>query len=158
MSRKIVLVGVLVLLGESAGTQIFVGVLICFFYVVVCCLAKPLVSETDQFLQYVTSIQLFVTLIIGLLLRNRAFEREKGMGGKHDDAVIDFLLVFMTVVVFGTIFIVVFVILRDALCPNKKCCKNAKKSKLGSKSPSGKRKKKLAAVVPDNGTPTGSKK
>ena len=158
MSRKIVLVGVLVLLGESAGTQIFVGVLICFFYVVACCLAKPLVSETDQFLQYVTSIQLFVTLIIGLLLRNRAFEREKGMGGKHDDAVIDFLLVFMTVVVFGTIFIVVFVILRDALCPNKKCCKNAKKSKLGSKSPSGKRKKKLAAVVPDNGTPTGSKK
>ena len=86
------MVGVLVLLGKAAGTQIFVGVIICFFYVLLGALTKPLIKPHDQFLQYVTSVQLFGTLITGLLLRNRAFEKAQGIGTEQDDIVIDVVL------------------------------------------------------------------
>ena len=77
MMRKIILVGVLVLLGKAAGTQIFVGVIICFFYVLLGALMKPLIKPHDQFLQYVTSVQLFGTLITGLLLSFNHFCRHR---------------------------------------------------------------------------------
>ena len=35
-----------------------------------------MISPLDQFLTYVTSMQLFMTLITGLLLRNAAFEKD----------------------------------------------------------------------------------
>eukprot|EP00942_MAST-04A_sp_MAST-4A-sp1_P014567 g14567.t1 len=99
MIRKITLVGVLVLLGKAAGTQIFVGVIICFFYVLLGALTKPLIKPHDQFLQYVTSVQLFGTLITGLLLRNRAFEKAQGIGTEQDDMVIDVVLTLMTIAI-----------------------------------------------------------
>ena len=150
MSRKITLVGVLVLLGENGGTQIFIGVLICFFYVLLCALTKPLVSPTDQFLQYITSVQLFVTLITGLLLRNRAFEKAQGMGSDEDDTMIDVVLVFMTLTVFGTIALVVGTVLRDTICPNVSCrCPKLPSKRLKSSKEDG-GPVNLSKVVPVN--------
>ena len=58
MGRKIMLVGALVMLGSS-GMQIFAGIVICFFYVLLASYLEPLTNKTGQVLQYVTSIQLF---------------------------------------------------------------------------------------------------
>ena len=56
MARKISLVGALVMLGSS-GMQIFAGIIICFFYVLLASYIEPLNNKTDQVLQYLTSIQ-----------------------------------------------------------------------------------------------------
>ena len=120
MIRKIVLVGALILLGEGAGTQLFVGVIICFAYSFTGALFEPLAKHTDQVLQHVTSIQLFSTLCSGLLLRNRMFERMNGIGDEKDDLLVDTALTFSTVVVFVCIFLVVVYVFKDFCCPKRK--------------------------------------
>merc|ERR1712100_308214 len=98
----------LVMLGSS-GMQIFVGIIICFFYVLLASYIEPLNSKTDQVLQYLTSIQLFCTLISGLMIVHRTYEREKGIGNQAQDDVLAIWLMFSTIVVFvviGSIFTV----------------------------------------------------
>ena len=132
MIRKITLVGVLVLLGKAAGTQIFVGVIICFFYVLLGALTKPLIKPHDQFLQYVTSVQLFGTLITGLLLRNRAFEKAQGIGTEQDDMVIDVVLTLMTIAIVVCIVTVIAFVL-GGICPCLNCSRCCCKSKHNKK-------------------------
>merc|ERR1711964_297697 len=99
MVRKISLVGALVMLGTS-GMQIFAGIVICFFYVLFASYLEPLTSSRDQVLQYFTSIQLFCTLISGLMITHRTYEREKGIGNQTQDAALAVWLMFSTIVVF----------------------------------------------------------
>jgi heme/copper-type cytochrome/quinol oxidase subunit 2 len=110
MGRKISLVGGLVLLGRS-GMQVFVGVIICFFYVLTAAYLEPLTSKTDQMLQYATSIQLFCTLITGLMLNYRAFERKEGLGDPNSDIFLEVWLMFSMFIVFGVILLVFVTIL-----------------------------------------------
>ena len=106
MGRKIILVGALVMLGSS-GMQIFAGIVICFFYVLLASYIEPLTSKTGQMLQYVTSIQLFCTLISGLMITHRTYEREKGIGNEAQDVALAVWLMFSTIVVFIAIVLVV---------------------------------------------------
>ena len=115
MARKLILVGALVLLGEQATTQIFFGVLICVWYLFLTALWKPMVSPLDQFLTYVTSMQLFVTLITGLLLRNAAFEKSTRLGGQYDDLFIDVFLCGATIFVVLCVLMVVYVVGGDMI-------------------------------------------
>ena len=110
MTRKISLVGALVMLGES-GMQIFVGIIICFFYVLLASYIEPLNSKTDQTLQYVTSVQLFCTLISGLMINYRDYERAEGRGNSTHDRFLEIWLLFSTIVVF---FVIVFIL--SSLC------------------------------------------
>merc|ERR1712054_716646 len=92
MARKISLVGALVMLGTS-GMQIFAGIIICFFYVLLASYIEPLNNKTDQVLQYLTSIQLFCTLISGLMIVHREYEREEGIGHQaHNDVLAIWLM------------------------------------------------------------------
>ena len=45
MVEKIILVGALILLGEGAGTQLFVGIIICFAYSFTGALFEPLAKQ-----------------------------------------------------------------------------------------------------------------
>merc|ERR1711881_274505 len=99
MVRKISLVGALVMLGTS-GMQIFAGIIICFSYVLLASYLEPLNSKQDQVLQYFTSIQLFCTLISGLMITHRSYEREKGIGNPAQDAALGVWLMFSTIIVF----------------------------------------------------------
>eukprot|EP00945_MAST-04E_sp_MAST-4E-sp1_P001301 g1301.t1 len=149
MSRKITLVGVLVLLGNTAGTQIFVGVIICFLYVLLSALTKPLIKPHDQLLQYITSVQLFFTLITGLLLRNRSFEKAQGIGSDEDDIVIDVLLCLMTAIIFLCIICVMFFVL-SGVCPCCRCCCSKKKQRRMKKKVVAKESmKKVHPIVPE---------
>ena len=100
------LVGALVMLGSS-GMQIFAGIVICFFYVLLASYLEPLTNKTGQVLQYVTSIQLFCTLISGLMITHRTYEREKGIGNEAQDVALAVWLMFSTIVVFIAIVLVV---------------------------------------------------
>jgi len=143
MVRKITLVGALILLGEGgAGTQLFVGIIICFFYVFIGALFQPLKKKTDQMLQYVTSIQLFSTLCTGLLLRNRMFERMQGIGDEKDDIVVDVALTFTTLIVFVCIGIVVLYVVKDTCCPKREKG-GEKRGGGGKKGSSGKNSTKI---------------
>ena len=91
----------------SSGMQIFAGIVICFFYVLLASYIEPLTSKTGQMLQYVTSIQLFCTLISGLMITHRTYEREKGIGNEAQDVALAVWLMFSTIVVFIAIVLVV---------------------------------------------------
>ena len=73
MIRKVVLVGALVLMSKG-GMQIFFGVLICFLYVFAAAYVEPFIDHADQFLQYATLVQLFTTLLTGLMLSYKSYE------------------------------------------------------------------------------------
>jgi hypothetical protein len=120
MVRKILLVGALVMLGSS-GMQIFAGIIICFFYVLLVAYLEPLTSRTDQVLQYVTSIQLFCTLISGLMINYRSFERDNGKTNEMQDLALSIWLMFSTVLVF-----VVIVTVLASMCMLVKKMKKAK--------------------------------
>jgi hypothetical protein len=98
MTRKISLVGALVMFGNG-GMQIFAGIIICFLYVLLTSYLEPLTNKTDQVLQYLTSIQLFCTLISGLMINYRTFEQERGIGDSAHDQFLAIWLMFSTVVV-----------------------------------------------------------
>merc|ERR1712167_101821 len=112
MSRKILLVGALVLLGNG-GMQIFAGIIICFVYILLASYLKPLTSKTDAVLQYMTSIQLFFTLISGLMLNYRNFEKEDCTSDEPEDCMtfadyfLEVVLMLTTVIVFVVIVAVV---------------------------------------------------
>jgi len=125
MIRKISLVGALVMLGSS-GMQIFAGIIICFTYVLLASYLEPLNSKQDQVLQYFTSIQLFCTLISGLMITHRTYEREKGIGNSAQDAALGAWLMFSTIVV---ILIILGVVL--SLFLSLKSAKNKVLSKRG---------------------------
>ena len=91
--------------------QIFVGIIICFFYVLLASYIEPLNSKTDQTLQYVTSVQLFCTLISGLMINYRDYERAEGRGNSTHDRFLEIWLLFSTIVVF---FVIVFIL--SSLC------------------------------------------
>merc|ERR1712072_84520 len=106
MLRKISLVGALVLLGNG-GMQIFAGIIICFAYILLASFLEPLTSKTDAVLQYMTSIQLFFTLISGLMLNYRNFEKKDGVGDAMQDKFLEVILMLTTVIVFVVIVAVV---------------------------------------------------
>merc|ERR1712072_670564 len=106
MSRKILLVGALVLSGNG-GMQIFAGIIICFVYILLASYLEPLTSKTDAVLQYMTSIQLFFTLISGLMLNYRNFEKKDGIGDAMQDKFLEVILMLTTVIVFVVIVAVV---------------------------------------------------
>merc|ERR1712100_297870 len=126
MLRKISLVGALVLLNDSIGMQIFAGIIICFAYILLTSYLKPLTSKTDAVLQYMTSIQLFFTLISGLMLNYRNFEKEDGIGDAMQDKFLEVILMLTTVIVFVVI-VAVVVSLFTALKSIKKA-KDAEKA------------------------------
>ena len=129
MARKISLVGALVMLGSS-GMQIFAGIIICFFYVLLASYIEPLNNKTDQVLQYLTSIQLFCTLISGLMIVHRTYEKEKGIGNKAQDEVLAIWLMFSTIVVFVVILVVIGSIFTVAKAAKNSHDSKAENSKL----------------------------
>merc|ERR1712100_251578 len=134
MIRKISLVGALVMLGTS-GMQIFAGIIICFFYVLLASYLEPLNSKQDQVLQYFTSIQLFCTLISGLMITHRSYEREKGIGNPAQDAALGVWLMFSTIVVF-LIIVGVIVSLFTSCKSVKKMIQSKRAKKLAAKNKS----------------------
>jgi len=129
MARKISLVGALVMLGTS-GMQIFAGIIICFFYVLLASYIEPLNNKTDQVLQYLTSIQLFCTLISGLMIVHRTYEKEKGIGNQAQDDVLAIWLMFSTIVVFVVILVVIGSIFTVAKAAKNSHDSKAENSKL----------------------------
>ena len=118
MVRKIVLVGALVLMSKG-GMQIFVGVIICFIYVFMAAYAEPFSDSADQLLQYVTSVQIFITLLTGLMISYRSYEAvvmpDLVDPDKKDDVFMEFLLMLSTASVFGCIALVAGISLKDTI-------------------------------------------
>eukprot|EP00937_MAST-01D_sp_MAST-1D-sp2_P000252 g252.t1 len=67
--RKLVLTGALILLAEEGPTQIAVGCTVCALYLVYFLWTQPLGLAMDHVLQIISSVQLLLTLIMGLYLK-----------------------------------------------------------------------------------------
>jgi hypothetical protein len=68
MLRKMVLTGVLVLVVDGSSTQVAFGMLVCFSYLVLFINLVPFVNDADDRLEQVTTVQLFLVLLVGLIL------------------------------------------------------------------------------------------
>jgi hypothetical protein len=94
MMRKLVLTAGLVLVSPGSTAQIFLGILVCFFY---CCATmnmKPLLDESDDHLSQAASVQLFMTLLTGLVLKV-----DVSSEGRYEQMVVGGLLIFMNVAI-----------------------------------------------------------
>ena len=121
MIRKVVLIGALVLVNKVPSLQIFLGVLICFVYSFMAALMEPFNDPADQNLQFITSLQLFLTLVTGFYISYRAFEiAASGMDvdeAKQNDTFIEPMLSLLAYAVFACIFFVIYITFKE-LCIN----------------------------------------
>ena len=120
MVRKVVLIGALVMIPIDS-LQIFFGVLICFGYSFMAALMEPFNDPADQNLQFITSLQLFLTLATGFYISYRAFEvAASGMDtdqARANDMFIEPLLMLLSSAVFLCIFFVIYITFKE-LCIN----------------------------------------
>jgi hypothetical protein len=125
MVRKVVLVGALVLMSKG-GMQIFFGVLICFLYVFAAAYVEPFIDHADQFLQYATSVQLFTTLLTGLMLSFKSYEAvvmpELQDPDKKDDVFLELMLMISSGSVFFCIGAVFVITLKDMFLAQVASC------------------------------------
>ena len=120
MVRKVVLIGALVMIPIDS-LQIFFGVIICFVYSFMAALMEPFNDPADQNLQFITSLQLFLTLATGFYISYRAFEvAASGMDtdqARANDMFIEPLLMLLSSAVFLCIFFVIYITFKE-LCIN----------------------------------------
>jgi hypothetical protein len=118
MIRKVILIGALVLV-PIASLQIFLGVLICFVYSFMAALMEPFNDSADQTLQFITALQLFLTLATGFYINYRGFEIAAfGMDideQRANDKFIEPLLLVLGYAVFACIFAVIYIIFREVV-------------------------------------------
>ena len=69
MARKLILTGALVLFNEESVAQLLLGAIVCIFYYVLLANWRPFEEEKDDYLSQLTSIQLLLTLLAGLVLK-----------------------------------------------------------------------------------------
>jgi len=105
MMRKMILTGGLMVFKPGSPIQIVAGVLVCFFYLVLWINTKPFVMEDEDRLEQVASVQLFVSLLLGLILKYRGMvEFEQSLRSAEvvkstEDQALDVFLVLLNVVV-----------------------------------------------------------
>jgi hypothetical protein len=94
MMRKLVLTAGLVLVKPGSTAQILLGILVCFFYCVAQMNLKPLLEDNDDYLSQAASVQLFLTLLTGLVLKI-----DVSSEGAYEQAMTGFLLILMNVII-----------------------------------------------------------
>ena len=93
LTRKILMCGGLVLFAPGSMSQVAVAVLLCTVYYVFAVNMDPMDSKLDNYLNQAASLQIILTLIIGMLLKASASDTEAFT--KYELFVFNFILVFM---------------------------------------------------------------
>ncbi len=96
MTKKMLLAGGLILLGVGSSAQILIGFFITFFFLLVVVGSKPYEDSPTNKLQTLSSIQLVLSLVIGLVLR-----LESGDNDSVDSSAVEFVLIGTTGIVFA---------------------------------------------------------
>ena len=101
-------------------------VLICFLYVFAAAYVEPFIDHADQFLQYATSVQLFTTLLTGLMLSFKSYEAvvmpELQDPDKKDDVFLELMLMISSGSVFFCIGAVFVITLKDMFLAQVASC------------------------------------
>jgi hypothetical protein len=138
MIKKMLLTGGLVMLAPGSSAQILVAVIITLIYYSLVLKLEPYEDDKDDFLQFIASTQILLTLIMGFALRSD----DKG---SYDKTVISVLLVFTNSLMFVLTAYVIYITtkpLRGLLCKTFCCCLHTvvkKSRRIGTK---------LSAIVP----------
>jgi hypothetical protein len=96
MVRKLVLTGALILLSGTGSTQIAVGCVVCALYTAMFLWVQPLGLMVDHIMELLTSLQLMITLVMGLYLKaKQAQDAQGGSATRMQDKLADALLLLM---------------------------------------------------------------
>jgi len=121
MLRKMLLTGGLLLINQGS-TQILVGVIVCLAYMMFFVNTAPFIHDDEDALEQVASVQLFVSLLLGLVISLRAEVKAASNQVMEPDSVMDNLLIFMNmaVIVMGVVTIIKsFSLIRKAFSKTK---------------------------------------
>jgi hypothetical protein len=111
MMKKMTLTGAMVVISPGSSVQILVGLLIAIAYMLFVLKLAPFVQDADDWLSFVTSLQLSLTMLFGLVILMDSRNESK----TYDVAVIGYILIAIHVATF-----VLFVALVALLIP---CCR-----------------------------------
>jgi hypothetical protein len=131
MMRKMLLTGGLLIM-SSGTTQILVGVLVCLAYLLFFVNTNPFIQDDEDKLEQVAAVQLFVSLLLGLVINLRAEVKAASNEVLPPNPELDHLLTAMNtiVIVLGVLTILKSLqFLRTALKEKKKHKKQLKKLK-----------------------------
>ena len=90
MARKLIMTAGLSMLTQDSAAQLLIGILVCFVHVVYVADEKPYLERGDTWLSQLAAVQVFLTLLLGLVLK---------VNVKSDQWAIGVLLVTMTVLI-----------------------------------------------------------
>jgi|UPI0004B1A788 hypothetical protein len=100
MMRKMVMTGGLVLVAAGSSAQLFVAQLITLFYMLLVLKLAPFKSSRDDWLSFIMSVQIMVTLMLGFALKtkNNVNKNDISTGARssYDNDVLGLLIVFLT--------------------------------------------------------------
>ena len=65
MIRKMIMTGGLVLVAEGSSAQLFIAQLVTLFYMLLVLKLAPFKSNHDDWLSFIMSVQIMVTLMLG---------------------------------------------------------------------------------------------
>ena len=87
MVRKVFLTGVIIVIGSGKSVQILIAMLVQFSYLLGLVRFSPYNFDRDDAVQFVASIQLFLTLVCGLVIKLRAYSVKDYLGEGMDESI-----------------------------------------------------------------------
>ena len=85
MLRKIILTGAIIVVGNGDSFQIFVALLVQFFYILLMDRLVPYELDRDDVVQFIASSQLFLTLLVGLVIKLRVNNTKEPLQANADE-------------------------------------------------------------------------
>jgi len=95
MSRKMLLTGGLLVIRSDSATTIMVGIMVCFGYLLLLTNWGPFLEDDDDKMEQVAAVQLFISILMGLVLQLQS------QSGEPEDPLFGIILVLMNAAVMG---------------------------------------------------------
>ena len=108
MFRKIILTGAIIAIGNGKSIQIIIALLVQFLYILSINRFAPFKEDRDDFVQFIASVQLFFTLLAGLIIKLRVNNSVEGADAAAENDTYGAILIFLNSTVLVTVLFSVF--------------------------------------------------
>jgi hypothetical protein len=127
LTRRLLLTGALILLGQYGIAQIFLGALISLGWLVLVAYKRPYKAYWDNVISIALSFNLMVTILCGMTLQFWTYSKDDS-SNEYEQVIFDYLLCTFTI---GSFVMSVFILFLSFSCIRKKincCCREPKHS------------------------------
>jgi hypothetical protein len=151
MMKKMTLTGAMVVISPGSSVQILVGLLIAIAYMLCVLKLAPFVQDADDWLSFVTSLQLSLTMLFGLVLLMDTNDKKT-----YNVSLIGYILVAIhvaTFVLFVALVSLVIPCCRKRVSSRSKCCCMGSHGGIGANNDTENTANNLTSVIPYTADP-----